>query len=316
MKNNQTNWSFHSAAAAFLFLIVTGFSARAATVEGKPGSWAGKTFTVGILTSRGDNQESQNREIILEALSVFGKREKLIFSPKLFYDKNEYIKTLRDGKLDMAFGPDYDSYIAAMKSGYKPFLSLSMFGREEIRTCIYARNESGFKDIGDLKGKSIMTYLEATAYLYLKKRLGTPPEDYFSKVRTTPHGLSALYALSMKDTDTVFVQDSNFYFMKLMNPGPVKDVKEIWCTDSIPLRPVLHNKDVPEKLAAELVKFMNDIGRDEGFKKYWPLIKQFNVKIKTVKKQDYDPQIKLFDEAEKKGWMKEYKAWAENAKPE
>jgi hypothetical protein len=135
--------------------------------------------------------------------------------------------------------------------------------------------------------------------------------------------MSNIYAVSMGVYDATFVNSGNLKTMSLINPGPLKKVNKSVCGEPYKSSAVyVYNRTEPA-LKGKIMKDMVEIignprtaRKNPEYKEFWPmldkympLIIQTKSKFVPVTGADYENVYRLFKEAEKKGWDRDFKRW-------
>jgi len=192
--------------------------------------------------------------------------------------------------------------------GFKPVIAYDVVGLKQNKICIYARKESGLKTLKSMRGKSIGMNQGPFAYCLLKDILGARPDKYFSMIEETTTGLEAVYMLSLKESDGIFVTDQIVGFLKQNNPGAVHGLEKISCSPNYMFLPLLA-KDAPDDLVAQFLPLLKKVETGKALSEHYGIIKIQKLKFKSVGPKDFSWDIDFFTRAQKSGCVDEYNAW-------
>jgi ABC-type phosphate/phosphonate transport system substrate-binding protein len=275
-----------------------------------------KTLILGIDRSGMSNEQAgQIKTIIAASFEILSKKHDFKTIIRLFDDKYDFLKAIDDKAIDFALTKTFYS-VFIEKHDYLPFVQIMFYGKTSDAECIYIKNKSPIKDLEGLRDKNILTYSDLFSYYVLRKLIGERPELYFKTTTKTPNGISAIYSLSMDQTDAVFISNINIDFLKKNNPGPVKNVRTLICSDKIPMTPIFYSNSVSTNDANVIRNFFLGIRKEKAMNKYWPLMDTLRFEFIDAEKEDYDMVKKLNKEAYKNGWDKDYEYWIKTVKVE
>ncbi len=254
--------------------------------------------------------ESQFKVIISDVIGAFSEKEGLKIEVKPYTDLDDFISDISSNKVDFAIATsDQTNTIILKQNKMAPFLSFAIFGKKKNNFCMYAKKEKGFIAMKDLKKKRVLTYGGMNGYLVLRTVVGEPPETYFN-LGMSPNASSMIYSLGLDDSEAIFIVDANIQYFKKTNPGPVRNVAPVFCTEGYSNSPLLKSSRVPDALVKKLVDFAMNIDKHESLKKYRPLLSQMKIKFYPVTRDDFKHYyVDLVDEAIKLGWDKDFNKW-------
>ncbi len=299
--------------AAAIFLVVTFVMSAACSAadQTKPNY----IFAM-RLTGMSSSDQAQMKNMITEIGKILSKRENFTISIKYYNDDEVFMKDALGGKMDFVFTPSkYFVYVLLKKKKYDALYTYSVLGLKGEKWCFYVNAKRGFKSIADLKNKKIVMTNGRDDYYECRKLIESNPLDYFMTIINPADILSAFYEMSMNGYDAVFASELGYKNMKFTNPGPVKDVEPILCTELLPFNPFLVSKKVPKQTAIRFRDILITAHKDEDFRTYWPLLKNFKIKFVEMSNDDFKPYIMLFEDGMKKGWEMDYQRFNRLVKP-
>lgn len=301
---------------AVVTLFVAAVFAAAATVV-LHAAKAERTYTLGVFTaSEGAGMESQYKTMFDDLAAILTK-EKLIRAKIVTYDDlGKFLKAAEKGELDFTscFGTD-NNYKLASDYGYRPVVAMSIFNRKKVQYCIYTKTGGPVQKLEDLKGAKTAISRESSmgAYFIARKIIGAPPEKHM-KLVLSPNSHASITALSLDSVDALITYQWYIDFFKMSNPTMVKGFRELACGEKLVFPPVMRSPKVPEDVVAVVRDMMVNIDRNEAFKKYRPLLRTSKISFFKASEEEYAPAVKLFEDAYRMGWNKDYAAWIAGAK--
>ncbi len=244
-----------------------------------------------------------------DLVKVFEKKENIKCDVIPYSDEKLFLSDIRKGRLDFAMSMRVDGIYDVLKSGkMKPIFQFETFGEERYRYCLYVKKSRNMRTLADIKGLRLASYEDMIPYFYLREITKVPPEDYFV-MKMSPNPSSSIYALGLGDADVLFTIDFNLEYFRLTNPGPVKDLVSIACSDSIPRVPFFASVKVNPAVAEKIFTYTAGIDKEEELKKYRPLVKMMKSKPTRVTTRDYAGLMAMYETGVKKGWDKDFRAW-------
>jgi len=292
--------------ALLVFAMSMSHQARAEKAAPPPDA---KQYVVGICFSAGAGMDAQFTTLFKDVISAMKEKEKINVILKLYSDESEFISDVKQGKLDFAMTSLMDSVYVILKNGkMKPIFSYSLFNRNKVKYCLYAKKDGRIKKLSDMKGMRVATYDEFAAFLLLMENTHTVPNNEYD-LKMTPNASSAIYMLSLNDLDALFIIDSNIDYFQMTNPGPVKNIAQLLCSEEITTAPFFVSRRVSPDLSNKVLEFCTKADREKSLKKYWSLMKMIKFKLVPVSEKDYDSLVRLFESKEKNKGLKEYTLW-------
>ncbi len=269
-----------------------------------------KTYTIGVqFESKSFGGET--KMIFEKCASIISQKYDFNIKTINLKDDAEWNEQTKNKALDFTGAHrNADPIInAMMRYGYKPFVSYKVFGIDQLRLCVFTDKKSSYKSLSDLKGKKILISPNRHDYYLLRDMLPEKPETFFGFLRADPNFSSFFYSLSLGTTDAIFNLETMYEFFKASNPGSVKNAMVIGCSKHYPPLFLMHSPNVPEKVVKVITDILKNAEKDEAFKEYRPLMKTTKLKFFPVELKDYKPILDLYENAEKKGWDKDYDKW-------
>ncbi len=275
-------------------------------------------YVLALNVKSNAGMDGQTRVVFTDVAKIFSRESGRNLVVKFYTDTNELMSDIRKKSVDMLFFSDMQvNYNLIKQKKMTPFISMKLFGKEGHRACLYAKKKNNYKNINDLKGKRVITYRDSLDAYYTLRKLtkGTPPENVFS-LKTSPNAFSMIYALGLDDADAIYINEFNVEYFKMTNPGPVKDIAQIACSEAVPNWAVMKSPDLPDDFARALQSFMINAPRNEALKQYRPMMKQVAMSYNIVTAENFKSLVALIDEGKKLGWDKDYETWMRYQKSE
>lgn len=271
---------------------------------------APKVTKLGFHLTQSAGQSADLKTIVEEMLKILKEREGLNLELVLFKDASEVAPALKSGSLDVLFTTDpYLFYQTAKKNGYIPFVTSAVEGRSQWNDCLIAPASSTAKTIEDIRGKNALTYGPKGEYYNLRSLLGEDPAKFFGTLRSSPNGLSMIYAMALGQADAAFVSEMNFDYLKATNPGPLKKIKIIECGKPGAKPLVMRSPKLSKEIAASLEKNLTNAHKDKDLKKFGPMFRMTKLSYKKADPKDFEHMFSVYEEYDKKGYSKDYEAW-------
>ncbi len=270
-------------------------------------SAAEPTYAFGLYFNVGGAQDAQVKTLLSEAMQLLADDEGFHFQFKYFREYEEYMKALEDRTLDFAYSNlDPEKIIP----GYSRAMTNTVYGTSSYKNCLYVKKDSGFKTLEDIKGKKAMTYPTPMAYNELRRILrGEPPETYFL-LGASASGMSSFFALSLKQVDVVHSTETAYKHMQKTNPGPVKNVKVLVCSDIVRHYPAMLVKDaVSPAFRTHVLEVLKGAHKHPKLKRFHPLMQMAGFRFVELKNDNYEQLIANTQDAMKLGWDKDYASW-------
>ena len=273
------------------------------------------SYTLGCFAFEGDEtQDAMMMKITRDIAKIMPDELGIKLTVKWYHSEKELRDAVDSEELDFVFSSSGHYLELFGDDKYEPFLGVSILGIKKKANCIYVRKDSPYKNVKDLKNKKIVTYGDYFDYMELRKLVhGEPPEFYFERLDTVANGMSSFYALSMNEVQAAFVSNSTYKFLKVTNPGPVANIREMTCSIGWYDTPIFISTKVPENKAKKILKIFQSsfdtAEKHESLKKYAPLLKAYKIKFVPLGADDFQPFYDLYREGQKKGWEIDYERW-------
>ncbi len=272
------------------------------------------SYSFGVFWDAGTKLNTSYTVMAKDLTKAFSQSEKVKMFNVYYNDLESFHNDIGTRKLDFIYSNTENDFLHATIYGYKPFAALSIFGKEKAGYCLYVKNDSPINSISGLAGKKLVTYPHITAYITLRKLMQTAPENTFAEMLTTSDAFASVDALATGAADAVFLLETNIDYFKQVNPGPVKNIKKLSCSDPQYFMPLMVSPEVSDQMIKRMENFFAGLQTNIALKKYKPLMKQVGFKIMYVKEDNYEPFLKLYEEAMAQNWDKDYDAWVAKAK--
>lgn len=297
--------------AVFLVVLFTMFSfvcSSAVLAEGK-------TYNF-YISGHNPSDSAQWKSMLDEVARVAEQRNLIKIKIILVSDQQEFDEKLREGSMDFFLNSRMDSVwkIIANKSAV-PIGVPIWFGEKKNELCVYLPKNRPEKSIRDLSGAKVITYNRALVYYELRKLIGSPPEDFFSVLKSNVSGVSMTYSITTGESDAAFFETYAEKLMKFANPGPIKNLRRMSCV-TIPYAPIFRSKKTPDEDAEILVSLFDAYRTYPELSKMAPMFKKFKLTTVPFLYDDYKEVIAIYNEAASKGWDKDFKRWNKMADQE
>lgn len=275
-----------------------------------PPAHAGKTLQFGIH-SPGEGYFGASLKSGFEAGGKsFAKRTGLSVKYLLFKDLQAYYGALQSGQVDITFSVAESVFLRASETGrYTPVAAYEVFGQPRHQYCLHVPADSPVKNVKELKGKTVITYEDEWSYLQLTDLVGERPEQFFGRMDITPGGTSSAYGLSLKQTDAALISTAATLLMKVMNPGPLKKIRQLACGPAFPLPPLMVKKTLSQTLVKESREELLSVRGNPAYASVQPLLARLNLRFKPVNPKDYVAMLNRFAQARKSGALAHYSQW-------
>ncbi len=281
-----------------------------AMLVGTSAGAAEQKYVLGARMGASNDLDAQFKTIITEVARAFSARNDEKIEVKWFNDKASFYEALKKNELDIVFLYSFDHVYDMTKNyGMEYMFTTSMFDAEKIKMCLFVKKSRPEKRLGELKGLTAATYNDGFEYALLRDLVGEAPETFFKSISPSPNGISLAYSLALDNVQASFINDSVVNFLRVNNPGPVKDIRSVGCTVSFPLLPFLASNRVPDDMRKRLTEFVGGMHKYEELKKYKAPMKMYGMKFVPVDANDYGPAMKIYEKALKNGWLKDFDKW-------
>lgn len=293
---------------AFCFALLLLCAARPALAQKS-------SYTFGVFWNAGARLNTSYSMMSKDIAKAFSLSQGIQLSNLFYSDLDKFYEDIAMRKLDFIYANTEDDFLMGIMYGYKPFATFSLFGKDKASHCLYVLNDSGIDTAAALAGKKIVTYPHQTAYSQLRKLLNAPPEKHFASVTTSTDAYAMVDALTTGAADAMFIVETNIDFFEQVNPGPIKKIKRIACSESLHFMPIMTAPEVPADMLDRFEDFYMNMYKDETLKKYLPFLKQVDLKVFRVSDQDYEPFFQLYEDALAQKWDKDHETWLASSTP-
>jgi len=272
-----------------------------------------QSYSFGVFWDAGNKLNTSYSIMAKDLTKAFSQTEKIKMFNIYYKNIGSFQDDIGTRKLDFIYANTEKDFLHATIYGYKPFATLSIFGKQKASYCIYVKSDNTATSTAGLAGKKLVTYPYQNTYTLLRKMLNAPPEKTFGKIMTTTDAFASVNALASGAADAIFLLETNVDYFKQVNPGPVKKIKKLACSDPQYFMPLMVSPEVPDPMVARTKNFFASLNTNVELQKYKPLMKQVGLKIIFVGEADYEPFLKMYEAALADGWDKDFDAWAATA---
>lgn len=272
------------------------------------------SFTFGVLWNAGARMNTSYSMMSKDIAKAFSLSQGIQLSNIYYSELERFHDDIAMRKLDFIYANTEDDFLMGIMYGYKPLATFSIFGKDRAAHCLYVRGDSGIEDLAALAGKRIVTYPHLTSYSLLRKLLNAAPEQTFSALFTGSDAYAMLDTLVSGNADALFLVETNIDFFKQVNPGPVKQIKKIACSEPMHFMPMMAAPEVPADMLDRFDAFYQDLFKNESLKKYRPFLQQVDLKVFRVTDKDYEPFMALYEYSLEQNWDKNHEAWLASGK--
>ena len=180
-------------------------------------------------------------------------------------DYNGVIEAMRANHVEVAYLGPFSYVLGATVAPIEAFATAetSKSGRTFYHSQIIARKDSGIKEVGDLKGKTLafVDPSSTSGHLFPKAgliKLGIDPEKFFGRVLFTGSHDSNALAVANKRVDAATIADRIFDAAVQKNLVKREDIQVVWSSDPIPELPTVWRKNLPPELKEKIrTAFLN-----------------------------------------------------------
>lgn len=275
-----------------------------------------QTYTFGVFWDQNEKQTASYNTLSKDIAKAVNQNGGIRLS-NIFYSKQaQFHEDITLRKVDFIYANSEEDFLLAIMYGYRPFSSISIFGKEKASHCLYVGKDSDIKDVKGLAGKSILTYPYQNAYSLLRQLIQAPPETTFSSMQPNTDAYKAVSALADGQVDAIFLVETNIDFFEQVNPGPVKKIRMLACAAPLPFMPMMASPAVSDEVLAQMEFFYGQIYTNENLAKYRPFFKQVEFKVFPVTEADYKPFFDLYEYTLTQGWDRDYEKWHDPASVE
>lgn len=269
-------------------------------------------YRVGVHFGLGANQDADLAAMHKELLARMGKSLKVKFVFEPYSSQEELDLAIQKKQLDIVQAPvgGLSTLLTSLDNGYQPLGQLSIDNKNAEKLCLYRKKDKKKFDLKKLKDKKAVISPDPVVYFLLREILQAPPEDYFVELKPVSSAFSGFFALTLGEAEVTLANQTIFNALKVINPGPVKNLEEVFCSATkLPMAMALTKNSFPAPLKKSIMTIVTQPEKHPTFKPFISLIKQFKLKAIPVKGKDYSELSSLFKEAKKKGWDKDFKRW-------
>ena len=293
----------HSAAAAIVFVAVIVAMLIKAPAAKKP------NYTFAFYMQYGSDMYGGQMKLLIQDIAVaISKQEKFTITPMFITNEKAFYTALQQEKIDVVDPLQFrDIYRIQKDFGFKPFISLYFFeSKSRPKACLYTLKNKPYKTVADLENTTVTMTGSLDDYLNLRLIVNKNPLDYFRKIIPAKDGDSVFYALSMNTADVGISHQVNYQIMKKTNPGPLKGLREVGCAPPAWRQSFFSRPGLPKPIIERAKTIFKNSGKDPTSKKWWPLLKTFEIRFADSKPDEYKALFALYETATKKGWFKDY----------
>lgn len=272
------------------------------------------TFTSFTYSRFGD----ADRLDMLQTLNAFAKdaSEKTGIKIKYVqYGSDGYLTGFKKGEVDFGLVSMDDVFtLKRMGVTLEPLVTVSMKKKNGMRGCIYTKKD--IKNVKDLAGAPVNLYGAGSyrgGYVLIRKLLldngiDMPPYEFFGPIYKIPYEGSGFQALLLGKIDAVADADWNFEVFGKNLPQS-KSIKTVYCTDMYPVMGVFMKKGTDKAVAAKLRKYLKGMSTSPALGELRTILLALNVKFVDPDLKLLDNAMKVFEQAQKKGWFDEAEAF-------
>ncbi|NJD56716.1 MAG: phosphate/phosphite/phosphonate ABC transporter substrate-binding protein [Nitrospirae bacterium] len=162
-------------------------------------------------------------------------------------------------KMDGAFFGVFTGVLAIDRIDAEPIARpVGLSGSSIVQSYIFVRNDSGIRDVNDMKGKRIVFVDRATvtgylyALSYLREHGVASPETYFREVSFAGSHGSTIYAVLDGRADIGTVKSTIFQKLVAKDPVIKEELSIIARSRELPDTTLFLRKDLPQSLRAKI----------------------------------------------------------------
>jgi phosphonate transport system substrate-binding protein len=238
--------------------VIAGAVAGAGAILARPYLALAQTnvVRVGLIPSEDSRAMLESSKQLLEALE---KNLGIKVQGFVAADYNGVIEAMRANHIEVAYLGPFSYVLGTTIARIEAFATAetAKSGRTYYHSQIIARKDSGFKNVNDLKGRTVafVDPSSTSGHLFPKAGLikqGINPDTFFGRVMFTgSHDANAL-AVANKRVDAATIADRIFdaaVQKKLVNAD---EIEVLWRSDPIPESPTCWRSNLPEDLKARI----------------------------------------------------------------
>lgn len=217
---------------------------------------------VGLIPSEDSRAMLESSKQLLEALE---KNLGMKVQGFVAADYNGVIEAMRSNHVEVAYLGPFSYVLGTTVANIEAFATAetAKSGRTFYRSQIITRNDSGIKDLKDLKGRTFafVDPSSTSGHLFPKAGLikqGIDPDKFFGRVLFTgSHDANAL-AVANKRVDAATIADRILDAAVQKNLVKREEIHVVWSSDPIPESPTCWRKNLPDDLKAKIkTAFLN-----------------------------------------------------------
>lgn len=217
---------------------------------------AQSVIRVGLIPSEDSRAMLASSQQLLDALE---KNLGLKVQGFVAADYNGVIEAMRAGHIEVAYLGPFSYVLGTTVADIEAFATAETqkSGRTFYHSQIITRQDSGIKDIKDLKGRTFafVDPSSTSGHLFPKAgliKLGIDPDTYFGRVLFTgSHDANAL-AVANKRVDAATIADRIFDAAVQKNLVKSEDIHVVWKSGPIPESPTVWRKNLSPELKAKI----------------------------------------------------------------
>jgi len=270
------------------------------------------SYSIGFLMTAGYS-DPNFKKIITDALNSVSKEGNVKIDLRWFTEENEFMAAVKNGELDIVYPFKNDVLPSLIGDlGYNAFMALTIFAKKgdpQNPLCLFAARDLKVTKTDDLRGRRLASYYTAEGYVFMRKMLGSKPEAFFSEIIPNKKGQEALDQVLAGRADAAFVLRSNILALQKIKTTEAKKIDTIACAKDFYDLPFLYRKDVPVDLVKRISDLLENADRNEIFKPFWPMMKNFGLRFLPISTDKYKPMLAVYAEAKEKGWLDDYRKW-------
>lgn len=202
---------------------------------------------------------------ILEACKPFeryiSKRLNVDGNAIIVHSVPEMIKLLKDGTIQFAYVSNLDYIRIKNELNILPFAMVVKAGSNTYKATFIVRQDSGLKELKDLKGKKFAYTTKHSAHGYIfpnlliKERFNQPLESFFSSTSITKKDSDGILSVLYKSTDVASVSNQTFDIMCQLRPRIRREIISLQESKPFVQGPVFfYDNNIKDKTLIERLK--------------------------------------------------------------
>ncbi len=310
-------------AAALMIAILAALSS--AQEEAKETVVVGFSFNPMVTqTNFGNKGSADLRGMLQDVAKEAEKRYGYTVTLKFYSTPKFLFNALKSG--EASFAPLTTSlYLAAKRQNLpvKPLLAATSTSDKKDKICLFVSKDSRIKKVKDLQGKTFGAEIPlffskkdseppSESYIYwamIRKILAQngvqkPLKDFFKTFTVLPISSESIaYSVLLKKFDAVLLNERDFHLMTNTDPS-FKELAPVDCLHLPANAPLVYRSGTKPELVALVKEYFTKSKKTEAQK---ILKEEFTgMHLVEVQETDYAPYFQWLQEAEKKGWLKEF----------